>query len=109
MKPSTAARTLALVAHGALIAGLSAYVGASAGLLFVLPLFVPLPGLLSARSYTFAWSTLLIVFYCGGLLAEAYVRPGDRLVLHALASVAALEFVALNLFVRFRSVEARRS
>ena len=59
------------------------------------------PGLWRGRPYTYAWASMLIVFYVAGLLVI-----GRPLTL-ALACVAALEFCGLVLYVRARSLEAR--
>ncbi len=107
MKPSHVARAVVLGVHAALIGGLAMVAGYSLGIVLVLPLLLPLPGLWRSDRYTFAWASMLLTFYCGGLLAEAYMRPHQSLALRALASVAALEFVSLVLFVRLRSAEAR--
>jgi uncharacterized membrane protein len=93
-------RVAVLVAHGLLLAGLP-LAGRLAGVLLALPLLAPLPGLWRGRPYTYAWASMLVVFYVAGLLVM-----GRPLTL-ALAIVAALEFCALVLFVRARSLEAR--
>jgi uncharacterized membrane protein len=104
---SRALRTIALGAHALLIAGLAWLVGISAGLLLLFPLLTPVRGLWRGERYTYAWASMLLVFYCGGLLAEAYMRPHQGIVLRLLASVAAIEFVSLVLFVRAQSAAAR--
>ena len=78
------------------------------GALFALPLLAPLPGLWRGRAYTHAWSSLLIVFYAAGFLVEAKSRP-DSAPWLVLSFVAAAEFVALVLYVRFSRVDRLRS
>lgn len=79
------------------------------GWLLALPLLLPLPGLWRRKPYTHAWCSMLIVFYAGGLLAEAWANPETAARAFALASLAAAEFVALVLFVRFAAVDRRRA
>jgi uncharacterized membrane protein len=93
-------RIVVLMCHGVLIVGLP-LAARLAGVLFALPLLAPAPGLWRGRPYTYAWASMLVVFYVAGLLVV-----GRPLTL-ALACVAALEFCALVLYVRARSVEAR--
>lgn len=99
-------RIATLIAHVALIALLVAMARASVGLLLVLPLLAPARGLWRGDRYTYAWLSMLIVFYCAGLLAEAYMRPTMAWPLRAASIVAAIEFVSVVLFVRLRAREA---
>jgi uncharacterized membrane protein len=99
------ARLAALVLHGLLIAGLLAWCGWPAGALLCLPLLAPLPGLLRRRTYTAAWASMLLVFYVAGLLAEGVAVPDRRGVGTALSVIAALDFVAVVLFVRLAARE----
>lgn len=94
------ARPIALTCHLALIVGLTAWSPTSLGALAALVLFAPLPGLLRGNLRTFAWSAMLLAFYCAFLLADGWARPQGRTAAFALGAVAALEFVALNLYVR---------
>lgn len=105
--PSTWARRAVLALHGAILVLLPALGGMLGGLV-ALPLLLPLRGLWQGRAYTFAWASLLLVFYAGAFVMEMASHParaGPALVLAVLAS---LEFCALLLFVRLRRVEARR-
>ena len=93
--------------HISLAAGLFALIARSASLshlllatLAVLPLLLPLIGLLRARAYTASWASMLVSFYCALLLSEAYMLPALKLPLVLLATVAALDFVALMLFAK---------
>ena len=95
-------RVAALAAHALLLAGLP-FVGGLTGALLALPLLAPLPGLWRGRPYTYAWASMLVLFYIAGLVV--YRGPPTL----ALAALGALEFLALVLFVRARSVEARRA
>jgi len=101
-----ALRRGALAAHALLMGGL-VLTGGWPGAVLALPLLTPLDGLWHGRSYTFAWCSLLVVFYVGGLLAEGYATPSHRAAMFLLALVAAVEFVALLLYVRVSA--ARRA
>ena len=104
-KLSEWARIAALLLHVLLIAGLIAWCGWLPGILLSLPLLTPLPGLLRRRTYTAGWTSMLLVFYVAGLLAEGVAVPGRRSIGTALSVVAALDFVAVVLFVRLASRE----
>ncbi len=101
---SNRARRVVLLAHAALLIGLPVAAGWP-GALLAIPLLFPLSGLLRGKTYTYAWCSLLLSFYVGGLLMEAVTgRAGFAT---ALASAAAIEFCALLLYVRFKSSERR--
>jgi uncharacterized membrane protein len=68
--------------------------------LSVLPLLLPLPGLLRSRGYTASWASLIVIFYSALLLAEAYMLPSMKGALVALALVAALDFAAMMLYAK---------
>ena len=104
MSLSAAARLVVLAAHAALLVGLPVSAG-TLGAALMLPLLAPLPGLWRGMSYTYAWCSLLLSFYAGGLLMEAV--SGRSALLTGLASAAAIEFCALLLYVRFKSAERR--
>lgn len=76
------------------------------GALYALPLLLPLPGLWRGRPYTYAWSSMLIVFYVAGLLVAAKSGGGAQWL--APATLAAVEFCALVLYVRFNRVDELR-
>jgi uncharacterized membrane protein len=103
--PTRWARRLALGAHVALLVALPALAQLT-GALCALPLLVPLPGLVRGRPYTYAWASMLVVFYAAGLLVAAKSGAGPQWL--ALAILAALEFCALVLFVRFSRVDLLR-
>lgn len=99
------AQITTLVMHAVLIVGLLLWTDTLAGQLLVVPLLFPLPGLLRGRDYTYAWFSLMLSFYCAGLLAEGVARPELKTVGFLLAGVSAIEFAALNLYVRLRARE----
>ena len=101
-------RAAALACHAVLLLALPAFAGVTGGL-FALPLLAPARGLWLGRPYTYAWCSMLVLFYLGAFLMEASTHATRRPLALALAAVAAAEFVALLLYVRARSVEARRT
>ena len=96
---------MALTLHLALAFGLAFWTGLLPGLLLALPMAAALPGLYRKSTYTAGWTTMLLVFYCAGLMAEAFAIPARRHVALILSVVAALEFVSLVLFVRLTARE----
>lgn len=99
------ARRLALISHCALIAALVLRSGLGNGLLLIVPLLLPLPGLVKQRAYTYAWASMLVTFYVAGFLSGAYAHPEAKRVSFALAALAAVDFVSLVLYVRLRARE----
>jgi uncharacterized membrane protein len=106
--PTRWARRVALGSHLALTIAL-AVVARFPGWLLALPLLLPVRGLWRGTSYTYAWCSMLIVFYIGGLLAEAWANPDSARRAFALALLGAVEFIALVLYVRFAAVDRRRA
>jgi uncharacterized membrane protein len=106
--PTRWVRGIALACHVALAIAL-AVLAKFPGWLLALPLLLPLPGLWRGKAYTYAWCSMLIVFYAGGFLMEAWANPETSRMAIPLAIVAAVEFCALVLYVRFAAVDARRA
>jgi uncharacterized membrane protein len=106
--PTRWAHRIALACHIALTVAL-AVLAEFPGWLLAVPLLLPLPGLWRGKPYTHAWSSMLVVFYVGGFLAEAWADPAGATRAVALASLAAAEFIALVLYVRFAAVDRRRA
>ena len=94
-----------VASHLALIVVIALRSGWGVPMILVLPLLFPLPGLLRGRDYTFAWSTMLLVFYVGGYLAAGHANPAEKWACFGVAAVAALEFVSLSVYVKARSKE----
>lgn len=46
--------------------------------ILLLPLLIPLPGMLAARRYTFQWSIFLALAYFTHGVVEAFGAPADR-------------------------------
>jgi uncharacterized membrane protein len=82
---------------------------AMALLLMCGPLLLPLRGLLHGRSYTFAWSSFLALFYLLHGIVEAYSTPADRL--YALLEIlfSLLFYTGAILYVRLLARERQRS
>jgi uncharacterized membrane protein len=68
-------------------------------------LALPVPGLLRERIYTYQWASMLVAFYSALWLAEGYAQPDRRLEAFGIAAVAAIDFVSLVMFVRWRQRE----
>lgn len=105
MPLSTRMRRLALASHLSLMAVLAWINVPVAAVILIAPLLLPLPGLLRGRAYTHAWATMLLTFYVGGYLAAGYFDPAHKWRCFGVALLAALDFVALNLYVKFLSRE----
>lgn len=98
-------RRLALLSHLALMLALGLASPPVIALILILPLLLPLPGLFKGRDYTFAWATMLLAFYVGGWLAAGYYNPAQKWISFGIAALAAVDFAALNLYVKFRARE----
>ena len=69
----------------------------------VLPLFLPLPGLLRARMYTYRWVSLLVWIYFAEGVVRATTEHGCRAGLAVLEVLLCLVlFTACALHVRWR-------
>lgn len=96
---------VAVASHLALMLVIALRSGWGVPMILVVPLLFPLPGLLRGRDYTFAWATMLLVFYVGGYLAAGHANPADKWACFGVAALAALEFVSLSVYVKARSKE----
>lgn len=105
MPLSQVMRRTALVSHLLLMVVLALSNVPVAAVILVTPLLLPLPGLLRGRAYTHAWATMLLTFYVGGYLAAGYFDPAHKWRCFGIALLAAIDFVALNLFVKFLARE----
>lgn len=106
MKPlSMVARVVASVAHLALVLLIMIRAGGGSGSLVALPLLFAMPGILRGRAYTYSWACMLVVFYVAGYLAGGYFEPARKWEFFGMASVGAVDFVALVLYVRLLARE----
>ena len=96
---------LVLLSHLALIVAMTWVNPPIRVAVLVAPLLLPLPGLFKGRDYTYAWTTMLLAFYVGGWLAAGYYNPSQKWISFGIAACAAVDFAALNLFVKFRARE----
>lgn len=67
----------------------------------LLPVLLPLPGLLRGRRRTYAWATLCVTPYFVYGLTEAIANPGARLAAGAILLASLAWFVALVAFLRW--------
>lgn len=104
-RPSIYARRVALVAHGLLMLGVVMRHPSALSLVLAAILCLPLAGMVRGRSYTFAWASMLVAFFVAGYLAAGYARPDTRVSAFLLASIAAVDYVSLMMFVRFTARE----
>ncbi len=84
----------------------SANIPKSLMLLFgVGPLLLPLHGLLHGKTYTFAWSSLLIMIYFIHGVVEAYADPEVRLLASLEILLVCLFYIGAILYPRNRNRE----
>lgn len=69
-------------------------------LLFLAPLCAPLPGIIRARRYTYAWASFIVIAYVALGVTEVIATPGDRLFPALILFSAFALFIALVLFIR---------
>lgn len=106
---------LTVLSHALLMAGTVALVlhtarhgGALLAALAVLPLALPLPGLLRKSPYTGGWASMVTAFYCPFYLSDAYMHPPQRIALVALAVLAAVSFAATTLWAKGAAKRAKQ-
>lgn len=105
MKPSAWCLRLALAAHVVLVLLVAVREASALGWLLAAVLATPIPGLLRGQVRTAAWGSMLVAFYVAGYLAAGYAQPAEKAQTFALASLAALDYLSLIAFVRFRARE----
>lgn len=106
MSPPVLMQRLALAAHLGLLLAVALRNPSALSVLLAAILLFPLPGLWRGRTYTAAWASMLVAFYVAGYLADGYARTEGRAVSFLIASIAALDYLSLMMFVRFRAREA---
>ncbi|WP_428312436.1 DUF2069 domain-containing protein [Hydrocarboniphaga sp.] len=99
------ARVVAIASHLLLIVLMLIGSRGGSGALLVLPLLLPIAGIIRGRAYTYSWACMLVVFYAAGYLASGYAQPMQKWSAFFLASIAAIDFVALVLYVRLLARE----
>lgn len=80
----------------------------SLALLFILsPLLIALRGLLNGKRYTYAWSSMLILFYFMHGVVEAWANENETIRILALIEVflSVIFFIGAIMYVRYKSRE----
>lgn len=81
----------------------SKYFPVSLTLLFmVVPLLIPLRGLLAGRIYTHQWTSFLVLFYFAHGLSQAWAIEEDRIFANTEAGLSFILFCALVAYVRLQ-------
>lgn len=80
----------------------------SLALIFILtPLLIALRGLLNGKRYTYAWSSMLILFYFMHGVVEAWANESETIRILALIEVflSVVFFIGAIMYVRYKSRE----
>jgi len=80
----------------------------SLALIFILtPLLIALRGLLNGKRYTYAWSSMLILFYFMHGVVEAWANENETVRILALIEVilSVIFFIGAIMYVRYKSRE----
>lgn len=80
----------------------------SLALIFILtPLLIALRGLLNGKRYTYAWSSMLILFYFMHGVVEAWANANETIKILALIEVflSVVFFIGAIMYVRYKSRE----
>ncbi|GEM_PF-3394138 len=91
-----------LLAQGGCL-GLFVFLGlgyGTPGWLAAIPLLLPLPGLLMRRRYTFAWTSMLVIFYLGWLASEVAAPQNLSWSVYAALGSALACFIGCLMYVR---------
>lgn len=105
MSPPMLMQRVALTSHFALMLLVALHAPSPLSFVLAAILLLPVPGILRGISYTFAWASMLVAFYVAGYLASGYARPETRVFAFLAAGVAAIDYLSLMMFVRFRARE----
>lgn len=106
MTPADILRRAAPALHAALIVAVALREHSKVGLVLAIALAVPMPGIALGRTYTCAWASMLVTFFVAGYLAAGYANPATKMSAFLVGALAAADFSALVLYVRFRGREA---
>ncbi len=74
-------------------------------LIWILPLLLPLRGILKNRPYTFAWSNFIVMIYLLHGLTAIYAVPEERLYAVIELVFASMMFVGCSVYARKRGKE----
>lgn len=108
-------RYLALISHVGLLlwmaiwyfwlADATGYSYSFVFILYLLPLLLPLPGIIKAKPYTHAWSCFVVLWYFMHAITVMYSEPAFMLYAIIELCLAIAMFVGCSLFARFRGQE----
>ena len=108
-------RWLALVGHVGLIIWLSIWyliLGTRLDhnlsfilIVFILPLLLPLPGVIAAKPYTHAWACFIVLFYFLNAITEMYTEADYFWHASLELLLAVMMFVGCSMFARLRGAE----
>lgn len=108
-------RFIALISHILLIVWMIIWyfgIGSSAEystlfvfLLYILPLLLPLPGLIKAKPYTHAWCSFILLLYFLHAITVLYAEPSQVVYAAIELTLACIAFVGCSLFARIRGQE----
>ncbi len=73
--------------------------------MWILPMLLPLKGILEGRPYTHAWANFILMFYFLHALTILWVDGGERLLALVELGLASCAFVTNILFARHRGRE----
>lgn len=74
-------------------------------LIWVVPLLLPLRGIIQNRPYTFAWSNFIVMIYLLHGLTAIYAVPDERLYAVIEVVLASMMFVGSSVYARKRGKE----
>lgn len=72
---------------------------------WVIPLLLPLPGILAGKPYTHAWANFILMFYFLHALTLVYVDNGERLLAVVELVLTFVAFIGNILYARHRGKE----
>ncbi|MGQ8363746.1 DUF2069 domain-containing protein [Glaciecola sp. 1036] len=73
--------------------------------LFILPLLLPLKGIIAAKPYTHAWACFIVLWYFLHAITTLYAEPEQRLWATIELILASAMFAGCSLFARHRGQE----
>jgi len=71
----------------------------------LIPLLLPLRGILSGKPYTYAWSNFIVLFYMLHGLTLIWDRPDERLYVVIELILATMMFIGCSYYAKFRGQE----
>jgi uncharacterized membrane protein len=73
--------------------------------IFILPLLLPLKGIIQGNPYTFAWANFIVMLYFLHSLTTIYVSSSDRLWATIELILATIMFLAGTYYTKYRGQE----